>query len=66
MYLGENRRWVPLTAGLYVVTEQKEEFFHTLLFCSKADFRSANLTSEVIFFKEIVRVVSTKTCELTE
>ena len=66
MYLGGNRRWVPLTAGLYVVTEQKAEFFHTLLFCSKADFRSANLTSEVIFFKEIVRVASTKACELTE
>ena len=57
---------MPLTAGLYVVTEQKAEFFHTLLFCSKADLRSANLTSEVIFFKEIVRVASTKACELTE
>ena len=22
-----HRRWVPLTTGLYVVTEQKEEFF---------------------------------------
>ena len=55
-----------LTAGLYVVTEQKTDFFHTLLLCSKADFRSANLTSEVIFFKEIVRVASTKACELTE
>ena len=30
MYLGGNRRWVPLTAGLYVVTEQKAEFFFTL------------------------------------
>ena len=57
---------MPLTAGLYVVTEQKEEFFHTLLVDSKADFRSANLTFEVIFFKEIARVVSTKACELTE
>ena len=57
---------MPLTAGLYVVTEQKTDFFHTLLLCSKADFRSANLTSEVIFFKEIVRVASTKVCELTE
>ena len=67
MYLGENRRWVPLTAGLYVVTEQKEEFFHSLLFCSKADFRSANLTSEVIFFNEIVKVATSKSaCELTE
>ena len=49
------------------VTEQKAEFFHTLLVCSKADFRSANLTSEVIFFNEILRVaISTNACELTE
>ena len=42
-------------------------FFHTLLFCSKADFRSANLTSEVTFFNEILRVAtSTNACELTE
>ena len=66
MYLGENHRWVQLTAGLYDVTEQRAEFFHTLLFCSEADFRSANLTPEVIFFKEVVRVASTKACELTE
>ena len=32
----------------------------------KADFRSANLTSEVIFFNEILRVAtSTNACELT-
>ena len=37
----------------YLVNEQKAEFFHTLLFCSKADFRLASLTSEVIFFNEI-------------
>ena len=51
----------------YLVTEQKADFFfHTLLFCSKADFRSANLTSEVIFFNDIVRVASsTNACELT-
>ena len=48
------------------VTEQKTEFFYTLLFCGKADFRSANLTSKVILY-EIVRVASiTKACELTE
>ena len=41
-------------------------FFHTLLFCGKADFRSANLTSKVIFFDDIVRVASsTNACELT-
>ena len=27
MYLGGNHRWVQLTAGLYVVTEQRAEFF---------------------------------------
>ena len=49
------------TAGLYVVTEQKAEFFfHTLLFCSKADFRTAfsKLNLRAHFFNEIVRVVS--------
>ena len=35
-----------------------------LLFCSKADFHSANLTSQVIFFNEIVRVTTSKNvCE---
>ena len=56
-------------AGLPFKTEQKAEFFfHTLWFCSKADFHSANFTSEVIFFfSEIVRVaISTNACELTE
>ena len=44
-----------------------QNFFHRLLFCSKADFRSANLTSEVIFFNDIVRIsTSTNACELTE
>ena len=33
-------------------------FFRTLLFFCKPDFRSVNLTSEVIFFYEIVRVTS--------
>ena len=48
-------------------TKKGRIFFHTLLFCSKADFRSANLTSEVIFFNEIVRVASsTNACELDE
>ena len=47
--------------------KKRQNFFHTLLFCSKADFRSANLTSEVIFFNEILRVaISTNACELTE
>ena len=45
------------TAGLYVVTEKKAEFFfHTLLFCSKAAFSKLNLRGN--FFDEIVRVVS--------
>ena len=33
-------------------------FFHTSLFFRKADFHSVNLTSEVIFFYEILRVNS--------
>ena len=33
-------------------------FFRTSLFFCKADFRSVNLTSEVIFFYEIVMVTS--------
>ena len=54
-----------------LVTEQKAEFFSTLYcfvsICSKADFCSANLTSEVIFFNEIVRVASSaNACELNE
>ena len=58
--------WVMQRRG-YLVTEQKAEFFHTLLFCSKADFCSANLTSEGNFFNEIVRVASSaNVCELTE
>ena len=54
----------------YLIRLNKRQnfFFHTLLFCSKVDFRSANFTSEVIFFfNEIVRVaISTNACELTE
>ena len=43
-------------AGWYVVTKGRI-FFRTSLFFCKADFRSVNLTSEVIF-SEIVRVTS--------
>ena len=51
----------------YLLTEQKGRIFFHTLFCSKPDFRSANWTSEVIFFNEIVRVASsTNACELTE
>ena len=54
--------------GLSCKAEQKAEFFFdTLLFCSKADVRSTNLTPEIIFFNEIVRVAtSMNACELTE
>ena len=42
-------------------------FFHTSLFLNKADFCSANLASEVIFFYEIVRVASsTNASDLNE
>ena len=43
--------------GWYVVTKGRI-FFRTSLFFCKTDFRSVNLTSEVIFFCEIVRVTS--------
>ena len=33
-------------------------FFRTSLFFCEGDFRSVNVTSEVIFFYEIVRVTS--------
>ena len=61
--------WVMQQRGYLVRLNKRQNFyfFHTLLFCSKADFRSANLTSEVIFFNEILRVAtSTNACELTE
>ena len=41
---------------IYFATEQKAEFFSLFIVCGKADFRSANLTSEVIFFNGIVRI----------
>ena len=60
--------WVMQRRG-YCKTEQKAEFFfffHTLFFCSEADFRSANLTSEVIIYNEISRVAtSTNAWRLT-
>ena len=33
----------------YFATEQKAELLSLFIVCGKADFRSANLTSEVIF-----------------
>ena len=61
--------WMMQWWGYLVRLNKRQNFFfsHMLLFCSEADFRSANLTSEVIFFKEILRVAnSTNACELTE
>ena len=43
--------------GWYVVTKGRIFFCTSLFFC-KADFRSVNLTSELILFYEIVRVTS--------
>ena len=58
--------WVMQWQG-YLVTEQKAEFFFTLhCFCSKADFRSANLTSEVFFFSMSLWTSSANASELTE
>ena len=59
--------WVMQRRGYLVRLNKRQNFFHTLLFCSEEDFRSANLTFEVMFFNEIVRVASsTNACELTE
>ena len=60
--------WVMQRWGYLIRRNKRQNFFPMLLFCSKADFSSANLTSEVIFFfNEIVRVaISTNACELTE
>ena len=56
--------------GNYLVlkTEQKADFFFTCYsFVGKPDLRSANLTSKVIFFNEILRVTTgMNACELTE
>ena len=50
----------------YLVDEQKPEFQFTLCCFVVKRISLANLTSEVIFFNEIVRVASsTNTCELT-
>ena len=59
--------WVMQQRGYLVRLNKRQDFFHMLFFCSKADFRSANLTPEVIFFSEIVRVATNmNACELTE
>ena len=60
--------WAMQRRGYLVRLKKRQNFcFHTLLFFSKADFRSTNLTFEVIFFNEVVRVAtSTNACELTE
>ena len=56
--------WVMQRRGYLVSLKKGRIFFHTLFFCGKADFRSANLTSEVIFFNEILRVAtSTNACK---
>ena len=55
--------WVIQRRGYLVRLNKRQNFFHMLLFCSKADFRSVNLTSKVIFFNDIVRVAtSTNAC----
>ena len=54
--------WVMQRRGYLVRLNKRPIFFFTrhswLLFCSKADFRSANLTSDLIFYNEIVRVAT--------
>ena len=56
--------WVMQWLGFLVRLNKRHNFFTR---CSKADFRSANLTSEIIFFNEIVGVATSKNaCELTE
>ena len=59
--------WVMQQWGYLVRLNKMQNFFHMVLFCSKGNFCSANLTSKVNFFNEIVRVAnSTNACELTE
>ena len=59
--------WVMQRRGYLVRLNKRQNFFSHVLFCSKADFRSAKLTSEVLFFNAIVRVASsTNACELIE
>ena len=59
--------WVMQRRGYLVSLKKGRIFFHTLFFCRKADFRSANLTSEGIFFNEILRVAtSTNAYEINE
>ena len=56
--------WVMQRRGYLVRLNKRPNFFLTR---NRFDFRSANLTSEVIFFNEIVGVASsTNACELTE
>ena len=55
--------WVMQRRGYLVRLNKRQK----LLFCSKADFGSANLTPEVIFFNGIVRVAASRhACESTE
>ena len=42
--------WVMQRRGYLVRLKKGRIFSHMLLFCSKADFGSTNLTTEVIFF----------------
>ena len=59
--------WLMQRQGCFVRLDKRQNFSHTLLLCSRVDFHSANLTSEVIFFNEFVRVATSKNaCELTE
>ena len=59
--------WMMQQRGYLIRLNKGRIFFHTMLFCSIADFCSANLTSTVIFFHDILRLAtSTHACELTE
>ena len=59
--------WVMPWRGYLVRLNERQIFFTCYCFVGKPDLRSANLTSEVIFFNEILRVAtSTNDCELTE
>ena len=59
--------WVMQQQCYLVRLNKRQIFFTSYCFVGKPDLRSANLTSEVIFFNEILRVATTtNACELTE
>ena len=59
--------WAMQRRGYLIRLKKGQNFSsHVIVLYTKADFHSTNLTSEVIFVNEIVRVAtSTNACEVT-